>query len=67
VVSLYYARWLSLFLEFMQQWLPGFAEKILEVRPGRAADHSPILVLLSWKRRAIPLLSLRAFVAHKMM
>ena len=26
VVSLYYARWLSVSLEFMQQWLPGFAE-----------------------------------------
>jgi len=26
VESLYYTRWLSLFLEFMRQWLPGFAE-----------------------------------------
>jgi len=26
VGSLYYTRWLSLFLDFKQQWLPGFAE-----------------------------------------
>ena len=26
VGSLYYTRWLPLFLEFMKQWLPGFAE-----------------------------------------
>ena len=26
VGSLYYTRWQSLFLEFMQQWLPVFAE-----------------------------------------
>ena len=24
--SLCYTEWLSLFLEFMQQWLPGYAE-----------------------------------------
>jgi hypothetical protein len=26
VGSLYYIRWPSLFLEFVQQWFPGFAE-----------------------------------------
>jgi hypothetical protein len=26
VGSLYYIQWLSLFLEFLQQWFPGFAE-----------------------------------------
>ena len=27
----------------------------MQVRPGRAADHSPLLVPRSWKSRAIPL------------
>jgi len=26
VGSLYYTGWLSVFLEFVQQWFPGFAE-----------------------------------------
>ena len=37
VGSLYYTRWLPLFLEFMQQWLPGFAEV-----------ESPICVDVIW-------------------
>jgi len=31
-----------------------------KVRPGRAADHSPLLVPWSWKSRAIPLPTLCA-------
>jgi hypothetical protein len=34
-------------------------------RPRRDADPSPVLVLRSKQSRAIPLLSLRAFVAYK--
>ena len=36
-----------------------------KVRPGREADPSPLLVQRSKKSRAIPLLSLRAFVAYE--
>jgi hypothetical protein len=46
------------------QWVPGRSRGIK--RPRRDADHSPLLVLKSRKQsRAIPPLSLRAFVACK--
>ena len=40
------------------KWVPGFSRG--KVRPGRVADHSPLLVPRSWKSRAIPLPSLWA-------
>ena len=40
------------------QWVPGLSRG--KERPGRDADPSPLLVLWSWKGRAIPLLPLRA-------
>ena len=40
------------------QWLPALSRG--KVRPGRAADHSPLLVPWSWKSRAIPLPTLWA-------
>ena len=40
------------------QWVPGLSPG--KERPGRDADHSPLLVQWSWKGRPIPLLPLRA-------
>jgi len=40
------------------KWVPGLSRG--KVRPGRAADHSPLLVPQSWKSRAIPLPTLWA-------
>jgi len=39
-------------------WVPCLSRG--KVRPGRAADHSPLLVPRSWKSRAIPLPTLWA-------
>ena len=43
------------------QSLPGLSRG--KVKPGRDADHSPLLVPMSKKSSPIPILSLRAFVA----
>ena len=40
------------------KWVPGLSRG--KVRPGRAADPHPLLVLRSWKSRAIPLPNLWA-------
>ena len=45
------------------QWVLGFPRG--KVWPERAADHSPVLIPRSWKSRAIPVLTLRAFVVYK--